>query len=62
MSNYCNFYYDIRTDGYNVALKALSVRYLAFNEHLKYHKINNLRNLTKNNKILKNSNFAPNKS
>ena len=50
---------DISTDGYYVALNALNVGYLTFNGHLKYHKINNLRNLTINNKISKNANFAP---
>ena len=50
---------DIGTDGYYVALNASNVRYLTFNGHLKYHKINKLRNLTINNKISKNANFAP---
>ena len=50
---------DISTDGYYAALNDSNVRYLTFNGHLKYHKINNLRNLTINNKISKNSNFAP---
>ena len=40
-------------DGYYVALDALHVRYLTFNGHLKYHKLNNLRNLTINNKYRK---------
>ena len=50
---------DISTDGYYVATNASNIRYLNFNGHLKYHKINNLRNLTINDKILKNANFAP---
>ena len=40
---------DISTDGYYVAVKAPKVWYLIFNDHLKYHKVNNLRYLTKNN-------------
>ena len=62
MSNYCNIYFvDISMDDHYVALNASNVRYFFFNDHLKYHKINNLRNLTINNKISKNANFAPNK-
>ena len=35
--------FDISADGYYVALDASNVRYLTFNDHLKYNKINNLR-------------------
>ena len=49
----------ISTDGYYVAVNASIVRLLTFNDHLEYHKINNLRILTINNKISKNANFAP---
>ena len=49
---------DKSTDGYYVALNASNIRYLTFDDHLKYHKVNNLRNLTINDKILKNANFA----
>ena len=59
MSNYCNIYFfDISMDDYYVALDASNVRCFTFNDHLKYHKINNLRNLTIN-KISKNANIAP---
>ena len=44
---------DISTDGYYVAPIASNVRYLTFHDHLKYHEINNLRNLTINDKIAK---------
>ena len=37
---------NISTDGYYVALNASNVQYLTFKDHLKYHKLNNLRNLT----------------
>ena len=50
---------DISTDGFYVALNALNVRYLTLNDHLENHKTNNLRNLTRHNKISKNANFAP---
>ena len=49
---------DLSTDGYYVALNASNVGHLTINGHLKYQKINNLRNLTINNKISKNANFA----
>ena len=49
---------DISADGYYVALNASNVRYLNLNDHLKYNKINNLRNLTINDKVSKNANFA----
>ena len=62
MSYYCNiFFFDISMDGYYVAPNASNVRYLTFNGNLKYHKINNLRNLLKNDKISKNAIFAPHK-
>ena len=44
---------DITRDGYYVAINTSNVWYLTFNDHLMYHKINNLRNLTMNNKISK---------
>ena len=45
MSNYCNIYFvDISTDGYYVAVNASNVRYLTFNEHLKYHKLKKFNN------------------
>ena len=47
------YFVDISTDGYYVAVNSSNVRYLTFNNHLKYHKINNLRNLTINNKYRK---------
>ena len=50
---------DIGTDDYYVEVNASNVRYLAVNGHLKYHKTNNLRNLTIYNNILKKANFAP---
>ena len=50
---------DISTDGYYAALNASNVRHLTFNGHLKYHKVNNLRNVTINDQISKNANFAP---
>ena len=50
---------DISTDGYYVALNSSNVRFLTFNDHLKYHEINSIKNLTINNKISKNVNFAP---
>ena len=60
MSNYCNIYFCyISTDGYYVTLKVSNVRYFTFNDHLKYHKINNLRNLPINNKTSKIASFAP---
>ena len=49
---------DISTDGFYVALNASNVRYLTFNVHLKYHKRNNLRNLTINDKLSKNCKFC----
>ena len=42
---------DISADGYYVALNASNVWHLVINEHLKYHKINNQINLTKNDKF-----------
>ena len=47
----------ISTDGNYLALKTLNVRYLAFNEHLKFYKINNLKNLTINDKISEKANY-----
>ena len=44
---------DISEDGYYVALNAWNLQYLTINDHLKYHKANNLRNLTINNKYRK---------
>ena len=38
------------TDGYYVAINATNSRYLTSNEHIKHHKINNLRFLTINSK------------
>ena len=46
------------TDGNYVALNASNLRYLTFNGHVKYHKINNLRNFLMKGKISKNANFA----
>ena len=46
---------------YYVAVNASNVWYFTFNDHLKHHKINNLRSLPINNKISKIANFAPNK-
>ena len=48
-------------DDYYMALNASNVRYLTFNDHLKYHKIGNLGNLTINDKTSKNANLAQNK-
>ena len=60
MSNYCkNIFIDISTDGYYVALNASNIRYLTFNDHPNYHKINNLRYLTIIDKISKKANYAP---
>ena len=50
---------DISTESGYLALIALNVVYLTFNDLLKYHKIYNLRNLTINIKISKNAIFAP---
>ena len=52
-------FFGIQTDDYYVALNASNVRCWASNCHLKFCKINNLTKLSINNKISKNSNFAP---
>ena len=50
--------FDISTDGYFLALNAINVRFLTFNDHLRYQKLNNFKNLTINDKISKNANCA----
>ena len=50
---------DISTESYYLALNTSDVRFLTFSDYLKFQKINNLRNITMNNKISKNANFAP---
>ena len=46
-------------NGYYLALNASNVPYLAYKEHLKNHKIKNIRNVSINNKLSKTANFAP---